>query len=130
MVDDVIINANRFVSLYALFKLKNNDNRNLYLFLLFQPDKDLIISGQVTHVGKTSLEITLWLDQINDDKLVRITRAHFVFVARDPTNTSSVMVNNLMPVGEREKNLMILSASKCIIIEYDIISACMYNLCK
>jgi len=35
-----------------------------------------------------------------------------VFVARDPTNTSSVMVNNLVPVGEREKNLMILSASK------------------
>lgn len=103
---------------------------NLFLFLLFQPDKDLIISGQVTHVGKTSLEITLWLDQINDDKLVRITRAHFVFVARDPTNTSSVLVNNLMPVGEREKNLMILSASKCIIIAYDIISACTYNLCK
>lgn len=73
----------------------------------------MIISGQVTYVGKTSLEITLWLDQINDDKLVRITRAHFVFVARDPTNTSSVMVNNLVPVGEREKNLMILSASNC-----------------
>lgn len=54
----------------------------------------------------------MWLEQFNDDKFVRITRAHFVFVARDPTNTSSVMVNNLVPVGEREKNLMILSASK------------------
>ncbi|XP_060864453.1 acyl-coenzyme A thioesterase 9, mitochondrial-like isoform X1 [Metopolophium dirhodum] len=88
LVDDVVINANRF------------------------PDKDLILSGQVTHVGKTSLEVTLWLEQFNDDKFERITRAHFVFVARDPTNTSSVMVNNLVPVGEREKNLMILSAKK------------------
>ncbi|XP_025404769.1 acyl-coenzyme A thioesterase 9, mitochondrial-like isoform X2 [Sipha flava] len=88
LVDDVIINANRF------------------------PDKDLIISGQVTHVGKTSMEVTLWLEQLNDGKFERITRAHFVFVARDPTNTSSVMVNHLEPVGEREKNLMILSAKK------------------
>jgi len=88
LVDDVIINANRF------------------------PDKDLIISGQVTYVGKTSLEITLWLEQIHGNRFERITRAHFVFVARDPTNTSSVMVNNLVPVGEREKNLMILSAKK------------------
>lgn len=71
----------------------------------------MIISGQVTYVGKTSLEITLWLDQINENKLTRITRAHFVFVARDPTNTSSVMVNHLVPVGEREKNIMVLSAS-------------------
>lgn len=54
----------------------------------------------------------MWLEQFNDDKFERITRAHFVFVARDPTNTSSVMVNNLVPVGEHEKNLMILSASK------------------
>lgn len=79
---------------------------------LFQPDKDLIISGQVTYVGKTSLEVTLWLEQLIDGKFESITRAHFVFVARDPTNTSSVMVNQLIPAGEREKNIMILSASK------------------
>lgn len=58
------------------------------------------------------MEVTLWLEQLNDGKFERITRAHFVFVARDPTNTSSVMVNHLEPVGEREKNIMILSASK------------------
>lgn len=81
---------------------------------LLQSDKDLIISGQVTNVGKTSMEVTLWLDQINDNSLKRITRAHFIFVARDSTNKSSVMVNQLVPEGEREKNIMILSESKNI----------------
>jgi len=49
---------------------------------------------------------------MHGNKSERITRAHFVFVARDPTNTSSVIVNQLIPDGEREKNIMILSASK------------------
>lgn len=66
----------------------------------------------MTYVGKTSLEVTLWLEQLRDGKFERITRAHFVFVARDPTNTSSVIVNQLVPVGEREQKIMILSASK------------------
>ncbi|VVC28000.1 HotDog domain,Hotdog acyl-CoA thioesterase (ACOT)-type domain,Thioesterase domain [Cinara cedri] len=88
LVDDVIINPIRF------------------------PDKDLILSGQVTHAGKTSLEVTLWLDQINGDKYERITRAHFVFVARDPTNTSSVIVNTLVPSGEREEQILFRSAKK------------------
>lgn len=52
---------------------------------------------------------------MHDNKSERITRAHFVFVARDPTNTSSVMVNQLLPEGEREKHIMILSASKYIV---------------
>lgn len=72
----------------------------------------MILSGQVTHAGKTSLEVTLWLDQLNGSTFERITRAHFVFVARDPTNTSSVIVNNLVPSGEREEHLLIRSASK------------------
>lgn len=58
--------------------------------------------------------MTLWLEQLNGDKFERITRAHFVFVARDPTNTSSVIVNHLVPEGDREKNIIILSASKYI----------------
>lgn len=72
----------------------------------------MIISGQVTHTGKTSLEVTLWLEQLDNGKYKRITRAHFVFVARNPTNTSSVMVNQLVAKGEREQNIKIRSASK------------------
>ncbi|VVC42598.1 HotDog domain,Hotdog acyl-CoA thioesterase (ACOT)-type domain,Thioesterase domain [Cinara cedri] len=88
LVDDVIINPIQF------------------------SDRDLILSGQVTYAGKTSLEVTLWLDQKNGDKFKRITRAHFVFVARDPTNTKSVIVNNLVPTGEREKQILLQSAKK------------------
>ncbi|XP_050536519.1 acyl-coenzyme A thioesterase 9, mitochondrial-like [Daktulosphaira vitifoliae] len=70
------------------------------------PDKDLIFSGLVSHVGKTSMEVTLWLEQLHDNKLKRITKANFVFVARDSTNQSSVLVNALEPKGEFEKRIM------------------------
>lgn len=64
------------------------------------------------------MEVTLWLDQLDDGSLTRITRAHFIFVARDPTNKSSVMVNQLVPVGEREKSIIILSESKYIFLRF------------
>ncbi|XP_050439193.1 acyl-coenzyme A thioesterase 9, mitochondrial-like [Adelges cooleyi] len=70
------------------------------------PDKDLIFSGFVSYAGKTSLEVTLWLEQLQENKLKRITKAHFVFVARDSTNTSSVLVNSLEPNGEKEKDIL------------------------
>ncbi|XP_050426709.1 acyl-coenzyme A thioesterase 9, mitochondrial-like [Adelges cooleyi] len=73
------------------------------------PDKDLILSGHVSYAGKTSMEITLWLDQLQDNKLQRVTNANFVFVARDPLNKSSVLVNELEPSGDDEKELLKLS---------------------
>ncbi|XP_050436061.1 acyl-coenzyme A thioesterase 9, mitochondrial-like [Adelges cooleyi] len=88
LVDDVIISPERY------------------------PDRDLIFSGLVSYVGKTSMEVTLWLEQLHDNKLKRITKANFVFVARDSTNRLSVPVNSLEPNGEYEKNLMHLSLKR------------------
>lgn len=60
------------------------------------------ISGEVTWTGKTSMEITVWLEQNIDGFWQRITCAVFVMVARNSTNTGPAFVNKLVPNGERE----------------------------
>ncbi|KAK7601795.1 hypothetical protein V9T40_009236 [Parthenolecanium corni] len=67
-----------------------------------KPNKDIRISGEVTWTGKTSMEITVWLEQNIDGYWQRITCAVFVMVARNSTNTGPAFVNKLVPNGERE----------------------------
>jgi Acyl-CoA hydrolase len=88
--------------------LKNSLKKPLSrcLYLLFpQPDKDIRISGQTTFVGKTSLEISVWLEQLSDGAWERITKAVFVMVARNSNNTASAFVNKIEPGDEREKQI-------------------------
>ncbi|KAI5755967.1 acyl-coenzyme A thioesterase 9, mitochondrial-like [Diaphorina citri] len=70
-----------------------------------KPDKDIRISGQTTFVGKTSLEISVWLEQLSDGAWERITKAVFVMVARNSNNTASAFVNKIEPGDEREKQI-------------------------
>uniref|UniRef100_A0A8D8RZ80 Acyl-coenzyme A thioesterase 9, mitochondrial n=1 Tax=Cacopsylla melanoneura TaxID=428564 RepID=A0A8D8RZ80_9HEMI len=71
-----------------------------------KPDKDIRISGQTTFVGKTSMEISVWLDQLSDGAWEKITKAVFVMVARNSNNTASALVNKIEPGNEREKHIL------------------------
>lgn len=68
-------------------------------------NKDLKISGHVSWVGKTSLEVVVWLEQFSDTDWKRITRALFLVAARDPTNKYATFVNSLKPADDREKDI-------------------------
>lgn len=48
------------------------------------------------------MEVTVWLEQNIEGTWQRITRAVFVMVARNSTNTGPAFVNKLVPSDERE----------------------------
>lgn len=73
---------------------------------LLQPDEDIKISGHVSWVGKSSMEVVVWLEQQLHGTWHRITRALFLIAARDPTNTKSAVVNALEPADERERSIL------------------------
>lgn len=57
-------------------------------------------------VGKSTLEVVVWLEQFEDGQWQRITRALFMLAARDPTNSYSSVVNAIEPADEREKTIL------------------------
>ena len=61
--------------------------------------------GHVTWVGKSSAESTLHLEQLIDDRWVKITEALFVLVARDPLNRGAAFINPLELATEEERAL-------------------------
>ncbi|XKL67252.1 hypothetical protein PGB90_010672 [Kerria lacca] len=70
-----------------------------------KPNKDLRISGKVTWSGKTSIEVTVWLEQNIEGFWQRITYAIFILVCRNSTNTGPAFVNKLVPKDERETEI-------------------------
>ncbi|XP_053403174.1 acyl-coenzyme A thioesterase 9, mitochondrial-like [Mercenaria mercenaria] len=72
------------------------------------PDKDIKMSGKVTWAGKTSMEITMELDQEVDDAWRKILVAKFLMVARNPITKGSAVVNKLQPEGPEEEKLFSL----------------------
>lgn len=77
-------------------------------FTDFQPksDQDIKISGHVSWVGKSSLEVVVWLDQLMHGTWHRITRALFLLAARDSNNMKSAPVNAIEPADERERQIL------------------------
>ncbi|XP_060527760.1 acyl-coenzyme A thioesterase 9, mitochondrial-like isoform X2 [Cylas formicarius] len=71
-----------------------------------RPNDDIRISGHVSWVGRSTMEVVVWLEQFEDNKWHRITRALFIIAARDPTNTKATVVNLLKPASEREKTIL------------------------
>lgn len=71
-----------------------------------KPQYDIKISGHVSWVGRSSMEVVVWLEQNMYGTWHRITRALFVIAARDPTNTTSALVNAIKPADEREKSIL------------------------
>lgn len=72
---------------------------------LIYPDCDIKFTGNVTWVGKSSMEVKMHMLQLLDGVYSPVLDATFVMVARDPENTRPAFVNPLVPEGTEEENL-------------------------
>ncbi|XP_072440777.1 acyl-coenzyme A thioesterase 9, mitochondrial-like isoform X2 [Chiloscyllium punctatum] len=72
---------------------------------MIRPDCDLKFTGNVTWVGKSSMEVQMHVSQYHDDVYNPVLDATFVMVARDPANKSAAVINPLKPEGPEEENL-------------------------
>ncbi|KAJ8911734.1 hypothetical protein NQ315_003634, partial [Exocentrus adspersus] len=73
---------------------------------LDRPQEDIKISGHVSWVGKSSLEVVVWLEQMANDVWNKITRALFVLAARNSTNTGPAIINAIEPADDRERAIL------------------------
>ena len=71
-----------------------------------QPDCDIRLSGHVSWVGKSSLEVTVWLEQEQNNKWINITRSIFLLAARNSTNTGPAIVNKLVATTPEEEDIL------------------------
>lgn len=69
-------------------------------------NEDIRIHGYVSWVGTSSAEVTVWLEQCLHGAWFEITRAIFVMVARNSTNTKSTFLNKLVPADDEEKKII------------------------
>ncbi|KAG9485735.1 hypothetical protein GDO78_008690 [Eleutherodactylus coqui] len=69
------------------------------------PDCDIKLTGHVSWVGKTSMEVKMHMLQLHDGIYVPVLDATFVMVARDPENRRPAFVNPLVPEGPEEESL-------------------------
>lgn len=68
------------------------------------PDQDLRLSGHVTWVGKTSIEVTMNLEQLINNSYSKLLEARIVNVARDPLNKRPAFINPLVAETDEERN--------------------------
>ncbi|XP_017073378.2 acyl-coenzyme A thioesterase 9, mitochondrial-like [Drosophila eugracilis] len=68
--------------------------------------QDIRLSGHVSWVGTSSMEVVVWLEQIVEENYQRITRALFLMAARNATNTGAAPVNPIHPANEEEKEIL------------------------
>lgn len=57
-------------------------------------------------MGKSSLEVVVWLEQLMHGTWHRITRALFLMAARDSNNKQAGIVNPLEPADDREREIL------------------------
>ncbi|XP_076454453.1 acyl-coenzyme A thioesterase 9, mitochondrial-like [Babylonia areolata] len=70
--------------------------------LAISPYKDVKMCGHVTWVGKSSMEVTMTVEQEADGDMQQMLTARFVMVARNPETGEAAVVNPLLPDGEQE----------------------------
>ncbi|XP_037928136.1 acyl-coenzyme A thioesterase 9, mitochondrial-like [Teleopsis dalmanni] len=68
--------------------------------------EDIRLSGHISWVGRSSMEVVVWLEQKEKDVYKKITRALFLFAARNATNTSAAPVNPILPASDEEKSIL------------------------
>ncbi|PRP81190.1 hypothetical protein PROFUN_02024 [Planoprotostelium fungivorum] len=73
----------------------------IHLHRPLMPDQDLVLRGQVTWVGRSSMEIEISANSTHDNAPSIV--AVFTMVATDPMTKKSTQVNPLEPVTEEEK---------------------------
>nr|NP_001097991.1 uncharacterized protein Dmel_CG1638 [Drosophila melanogaster]AAF57164.3 uncharacterized protein Dmel_CG1638 [Drosophila melanogaster] len=71
-----------------------------------QGTQDIRLSGHVSWVGTSSMEVVVWLEQIVNEEYQKITRALFLMAARNATNTAAAPVNPIQPANEEEKRIL------------------------
>ncbi|XP_037946175.1 acyl-coenzyme A thioesterase 9, mitochondrial-like [Teleopsis dalmanni] len=69
--------------------------------------EDIRLSGHISWVGRSSMEVVVWLEQKDHGIYKKITRALFLFAARNATNTSSAPVNAISPASDEERNILL-----------------------
>ena len=68
-----------------------------------QLNKDIELSGFVSWSGFSSMEITIYVRQLLDDEFLNVTKAFFLMVARNATNTGPAPANSIKPANEIEQ---------------------------
>ncbi|XP_059170721.1 acyl-coenzyme A thioesterase 9, mitochondrial-like isoform X2 [Physella acuta] len=69
------------------------------------PYKDIILYGQVTWVGRSSMECTMHCEQEFNGEWQKVLTARYLFVARNPIQNTAGVVNPLDPQTEEEIEL-------------------------
>ncbi|XP_065354156.1 acyl-coenzyme A thioesterase 9, mitochondrial-like [Calliphora vicina] len=75
-------------------------------------NQDIRLTGHVSWVGRTSLEISVWLEQKHQDNFRQITQAVFLMAARNATNTQAAPINPLEPSNEQEREIFNLGEER------------------
>ncbi|XP_028813247.1 acyl-coenzyme A thioesterase 9, mitochondrial isoform X1 [Denticeps clupeoides] len=70
---------------------------------IIYPDGDIKFTGNVTWVGKTSIEAKMHMSQYHNGAYSPVLDATFVMVARDPENKRAAFVNPLKPETPKEQ---------------------------
>lgn len=74
---------------------------------------DIRLSGHVSWVGKSSVEVVVWLEQHDNGLWHKITRALFLFASRNSTNSKAQIINRLVPADEKERNILVGGEGDC-----------------
>ncbi|XP_017007750.2 acyl-coenzyme A thioesterase 9, mitochondrial [Drosophila takahashii] len=78
-----------------------------------QVDQDIEISGHISWAGRSSMEITIYVKQLapGSSEYIDVTKAIFVMVARNATNTGAAPINPL-EIGDATEQLIWEQAEK------------------
>ncbi|KAH8283877.1 hypothetical protein KR054_004241, partial [Drosophila jambulina] len=76
-----------------------------------QVNQDIQISGHVSWTGRSSMEIIIYVRQLAHGEYIDVTKAIFVMVARNATNTGAAPINPLR-VGDETETLIQQQAEK------------------
>lgn len=74
------------------------------------PYKDVKMCGQVTWAGRSSMEVTMTVEQEVEGSLQKMLTARYMMVARNPATKTAAAVNPLQPDGQLEWDLFNLGA--------------------
>lgn len=79
-------------------------------------DQDIRLSGHVSWVGRSSVEVVVWLEQNIQGRWRKLTRALFLMACRNATNTAAAIVNPLRPGSDEEQMIFTGGESEFCII--------------
>ncbi|XP_034665191.1 acyl-coenzyme A thioesterase 9, mitochondrial [Drosophila subobscura] len=68
--------------------------------------EDIRLSGHVSWVGTSSIEVVVWLEQMVNGSYMKLTRALFLMAARNAINTAAAPVNPIQPANDEEKVIL------------------------